>query len=221
MSIVSSLRKVALFEKLSSGELKEIAKISSEVAYPPNKILFSEGDKGAFLYIIVIGSVKIFTEVNGKEKIISILKKGDSFGDLALIDDLERSASAKTLESSILLTISKQAFLNLLENNFSVTKKVLMELSSRLRKTNAHVSDLVFNDGKTNVIKALIQLAIDHGKRIGDIIEINAKITADDISKISGISEDVVDYVLRDLENKNVLSYHQQTIILNLLHLKF
>ncbi|WP_017756667.1 Crp/Fnr family transcriptional regulator [Calidifontibacillus oryziterrae] len=219
MSITSHLKKVSLFEKLSTEELQQIEKIAMKSGYTANKVLFNEGDKGDFLYIILIGSVKIYSIVKGKEKIITILKKGDSFGELALIDDQPRSATAETLEDSVLLCISKQSFMKLMQENFNVTQKVLMQLSARLRKTNEHVTDLVFNDAKTNVIKALIQLSIDHGKRLNDIVEIHVKISTKDISKMAGISPEVVDYVIKDLENKNVLSYYQQKIILNLHHL--
>lgn len=221
MSIIGHLQKISLFEKLSMDELKEVEKISTKIGFPIDKVLFNEGDPGDFLYIILTGSVKIYAEKDSKEKIFSILKKGDSFGELALIDGQQRSASAKTLENSILLSISKQAFMDLLKNNFNVTQKVLMVLSSRLRKTNTHVTDLVFHNAKTNILKALIQLSMDHGKRMNDIIQIDAKITANDISKIAGVSEEVTEYVLKDLEEKRILSYHQQIIILNLSHLKF
>lgn len=217
--IIEHLKKVDIFKNLSTEELTKIERISEQKGFREKTILFNRGDTCSNIYIILVGSVKVYTKINNKEKILSTFQVGENFGELALIDARPRSATAETLESSVLLTISREPFLELLEKNFFTTRKILSEMSRRLRVTNQHVNDLVFHDAKSNIILALINLSKQHGTRTDNVIKINTKINTDDISKYADTSPEVTRLVLQHLESKEIISHRQNAIYIDITNL--
>ena len=176
--MIDILKKVPLFSQLNEEQLGALAHICTRRSITRGIVLFSEKEVGSVFYMVLSGFVKIFTtSSSGEEKILSICKSGESFGELSLIDGKPRSASAQTLEDSVLLTLTGQNFLELLRTHFDITLGIMQELSSRLRDTNQQVFDLTFLDARTRVIKSLIKMANKHGLRNGNTITINFVLT--------------------------------------------
>ena len=205
--IFKLLRNVPLFSELSPDGVNKILNKLKFTKLTPDQLLFREGDIGTSMYIILSGKIRIYnTSPKGEEKAITIFKKGDSFGELALIDGEPRSASAKALSYCELIVLDTFSFHELLQDNYFMVRAILAEFSKRIRKTNSHVHDLVFLDAKTQVVKALVTLANEHGKRIGPtMIEIDIPLTSTEIANLSGISTDVVGHVLENLMQKQFL----------------
>ncbi|MCY9658982.1 Crp/Fnr family transcriptional regulator [Paenibacillus chondroitinus] len=200
------IKKVPLFARLNENQQKALAEICIRRSYKGNTVLFSEKEIGNVFYMVVSGSVKIFTTgSSGEEKILSICKSGESFGELSLIDGKPRSASAQTLENCVLLSMTAQNFLELLRNHFDITLVIMQELSNRLRDTNQQVYDLTFLDARTRVIKSLITLANKHGIRSENKITIKLVLNFDEISQLAGVQKGILMQVIRDLEEKQIL----------------
>ncbi|HHY73676.1 MAG TPA: cyclic nucleotide-binding domain-containing protein [Bacillus bacterium] len=145
VDMLKILSKVPLFEMLSLEELQKIEEVSEVKGYQEGKQLFEEGDIGDTFYVVLIGKVKIYRD----NKYIATFEKGDSFGELAIIDQEPRSATARIIEDSVLLSLSREVFLNFLRNNPDVTIKILEIVCKRLRKTNDNVSGLSAKVSKT------------------------------------------------------------------------
>ena len=205
--MIEYLRKASLFSGLNKAQLQTLATICTRKAYRGNTVLFREKEPGATFYIVVTGSVKIYTSNHaGEEKILSVFHSGDSFGELSLIDGKPRSASAETLEDSILFSLHGQDFINALKNNFDISLAIMRELSNRLRDTNQHVHDLTFLDARTRVIKNLIQLANKGGQRMGTQIVIKTALNYDELARMAGVTKNILMQVLRDLQEKGMLT---------------
>lgn len=202
------IQNVPLFSGISSDGIEKLLSQMVIVKLTPNQVLFREGDVGTSMYIVMNGKIKIYhTSPKGDEKTITIFKKGDSFGELALIDGEPRSASAKALTFSELIKLDAFSFHELLQENYNMVKAILIELAKRIRKTNAQVQDLVFLDAKTLVVKTLINLANEHGKRVGlKKVQIDVPLTMQEIANLSGISIEVVEYVIQYLIQRNFLT---------------
>lgn len=219
--MIQYLQKVSLFAGLNDDQLKSIEAACTRKTYQPGTVLFHEKDLGAMFYIIIQGSIKIYTSnQSGEEKILTILKAGDSFGELSLIDGKPRSASAKTLETSVLYTLSADDFLRLLKSNFEMTRSIMAELCHRLRDTNQHVHDLTFLDARTRVIKNLILLANRHGKRVGSSITFKMALNYDELARMAGVTKEPLIEVIRDLESKEILKISPTEFTLNLANLR-
>lgn len=215
VKVKDKLRAVPLFEHFTDEQLQELEKIVFSQKFQPGFILFREGDSGQTFYIIASGSAKIYTEKDGQEKIITICGTGDSFGELALLDGEKRSASVQILEPSILLSISHNDFFDFLEGDFSFTRQILKQLSSRIRKANSQITDMVFLDVETRVLKVLADLAIKHGMRENNLIRIDIKIGLHEIGKLVGISQHVVNGVLAYLNRKGIITFENRYIYMD------
>src|SRR3989304_626571 len=102
------LKKINLFSSLTDDELEEIEKICVRETQAKGHILFFEGDPGNKCYVIVKGEVRISKMIpNIGEEALAVLKPGDYFGEMALIDKFPRSAHAIANTDMEALAISK------------------------------------------------------------------------------------------------------------------
>lgn len=147
------LSQVYLFRELTPSEIDTLLSISKERRVRKDEIIFKEGDTGDAFYFIVSGSVRISTIVPGVgEEALTILREGEYFGEMALIDDAPRSASAIANDDTILLLIEKDNFRKLLAQETGIAYKLLWvftkTLSARLRKTDEQLKS-IFSIAKT------------------------------------------------------------------------
>lgn len=141
VTTAEALSKVELFKGLSPKGLERVAAIATEEGYPGGHVLFQEGDAGDRLYVIVEGKTRISRRVPGMgEEALAVLGPGSSFGEMALIDEVPRSADAIVHERARLLVLSKEAMQDLLfldkELAYEVLWNTVRILSRRLRETN-------------------------------------------------------------------------------------
>ena len=142
-----ALSKIFLFRELTPSEIDRLVSISREKRVKKNDVVFREGDDGDAFYLIIIGSVRISTIVPGVgEEALTILKEGEYFGEMALIDDVPRSASAIANDDTVLLLIEKENFRKLLAQETALAYKLLWvftkTLSARLRKTDEQLKTI-------------------------------------------------------------------------------
>ncbi len=102
--------------------------------------LFREGDLGTEMYIIQDGQVEILKSVDGKEQSLAVLEKGDFFGEMALLEDLPRTASARALGNCRLLQINGSTFDQMLRSNAEIAVRLMRKLSRRVRESDAQVA---------------------------------------------------------------------------------
>ncbi len=95
--------------------------------------IFREGDLGTEMYIINEGKVEILNEVGGEEQLLAVLEKGDFFGEMSVLEDLPRAASARALTDVRLLQINGSTFDQLLQGNPEIAVRMMRKLSRRLR----------------------------------------------------------------------------------------
>lgn len=150
---VAQLKKVALFESLLPEQLQLIAHIVEEVTVKPSTKIFADGDKADRFYFIVQGKVRISKQVPGiGEEALTILEPGDYFGEMALIEEMPRSADAISNTPCVLGSISKVRFDELLFMNKDLAYDLLWTfvrvLSSRLRETNEKMRAFLVMAGK-------------------------------------------------------------------------
>jgi CRP-like cAMP-binding protein len=135
------LSSVDIFSRLTPEGLALIAEVSTEEQHDAGTVIFRQGDPGDKLYLILSGRVRISREVPGMgEEALAILKEGDVFGEMALLDEAPRSADARVHERCKLLSIPKNGFEDLLflhkDLAYEVLWNVIRTLIRRLRETN-------------------------------------------------------------------------------------
>ncbi|HTY09150.1 MAG TPA: cyclic nucleotide-binding domain-containing protein [Candidatus Edwardsbacteria bacterium] len=136
------LKKVYLFNDLTQQELEKILAIAYEKAFNKEEAVFQEGEIGDAFYIVTEGQVRVSTMIPGVgEEALKVLRPGDYFGEMALIDDFPRSAAVIAHEGPIkLLAVYKRDFKKLMADDKDLANKLMSvfikTLSARLRETN-------------------------------------------------------------------------------------
>jgi NTE family protein len=151
-SKIETLKRLELFEKLPEHILLEIETHLISKTMEEGELVFSEGDNGSNLYLIFEGQVKITIEnKQGDEIQLAILKNGDYFGEMALLTDTCRTATATTIKKTCFQLLSKEDFSELLKKHIEVSILLSEVLSSRLASTNR----LIQNKAEHKIIYTL------------------------------------------------------------------
>lgn len=172
---IQFLRQVALFRSLSDKALLDLSAITIEQTIAPKCIVFKEGDKGDALYIIKNGKINVLKRnSSGVDSILVSLGKGAVIGDMAIIDELPRSASIATIQETTFLIITKDDFRNLLADVPEISFQILKLTTERLRATNVHLKELETSTNQMeDVIRVITKIA-----RKSNLLSLNASIEA-------------------------------------------
>ena len=208
MALTQTLLQVPLFAHLSEEEIKPIADVTRERAYPQNSVIVFEDDPGDAMYVVASGQVKVvLVGDDGREVILSVLGKGDFFGEMALIDDLPRSAHVIAMEDSKLIVLYRADFHRSLEQSPRVALGLLKALSRRLRRADDKIGGLVLLDVPGRIARLLIELA-DQGD--GSII--SRRITHHIIAQMVGTTRETVSRTIKDLADRELIVVTRKTI---------
>ncbi len=212
-----ALKSVPFFANLNESEISSLASKLIIRRFSPNQIIFHLGDPAGLLYIISSGKVKISqSTAEGQEAVLAILGAGDFFGELALLDDSPRSASAETLEDTETLTLHRDEFLNYLDNNPAFARHVLNVLARRIRHLNNQISDIFFLDLPARLARTLILLADQHGRKTADGITIELALTQTDLAEMTGATRVSINKAIGRFRRANWVSIDgREVTILN------
>lgn len=211
----SLLRKFTLFAELDDRELTEIAAVAKGRKYAKEDVVFHADESGDVFCLIREGHVKVtMISPEGKEIILSMLGPGDFFGEMSLLDDEPRSATVIATEPLEVYTIWRSDFLQLLSENFAITRKVLAELSSRLRTASNRIESLATMDVYGRLARFFIDLARDSGKVLDNEYVAVTRPTHQAIANMIGTSRETVSRLIHDLMKQNLLLSEGKTIYL-------
>jgi CRP-like cAMP-binding protein len=111
------------------------------VTHPMGDIIFSEGDIGTEMYILQSGSVELFKQIAGETRVLATLDKGDFFGEMSVLEDLPRTASARAKTDVELVKINGAMFDTMLKSNTEIAVRMMRKLSRRLREVTAMLEE--------------------------------------------------------------------------------
>jgi len=139
--VVDLLAKIHIFAGLQPAYLRRVAAVGTREQYPTGAAVFTEGSEGDKMYLILSGAVRISRQVPGMgEEALAVLRAGNYFGEMSLIDESPRSADAKAHESCELLVLKKDDLEDLLfvdrDLAYDLLWNFVRTLTSRLRDTN-------------------------------------------------------------------------------------
>jgi signal transduction histidine kinase len=143
-SSLEILQSIELFQGLTTEDLQKILKIGQEESFSAGEVIFREGDLAEKFYVILQGKVEVWKNYGlPSQDILAIRGAGDTFGEMALIDELPRSATLKTVEPTLCLVQKKEDFQKLLKENSTITLTLMKSVSAMVRQSNeAFISGL-------------------------------------------------------------------------------
>ncbi|MBO0833226.1 MAG: Crp/Fnr family transcriptional regulator, partial [Actinobacteria bacterium] len=193
------LREAPLFESLSEADAGALRSGIINVHLDRGERLFSEGDSGDKLYIILAGKIKLTKAApDGRENLLSVHGPGEMFGELSLFDPIPRTSSATAVTSADLAGLAHDDLRTWLSSRPEVAMHLLQALAQRLRRINEVKADLVFTDVPGRVAKALLDLADRFGSPGPLGIQVNHDLTQEELAQMVGASRETVNKALAD-----------------------
>ena len=126
------VRAVPIFKELRDDFLVRLASIMDELSFPTNHRIFTEGEEGRALYIVVSGRVRVHL----KSQNLTTLEKGTCFGEMSLFDAEPRSASVTTLTPCDCLMLTQQQLYEAIDETPGIAVNIIRMLSRRIREIN-------------------------------------------------------------------------------------
>jgi CRP-like cAMP-binding protein len=165
-SITERLKSISFFSDMSEHDLQQIAEITEEKTYAKGEAIIEERTSAERFFIIYRGKIEITKQFeDGEQFVLAVHSDGDFFGEMALLDEGPRSATARAVEPTTVLEITRSDFETLLYKAPVVAYHIIRELSSRLRETGALLVSLLhrrnrqlyrsYLDTITTIIKAV------------------------------------------------------------------
>ena len=170
---------------------------------PAGQYLFREGDPGREMFVIQSGKVRLTRNIRGQEKLLADLGAGEFFGEMSIINDKPRTATAVVTEDAQLLVLDPKTFEAMIKANTEIAVRMIKKLAKRLDDANAQIENLLLGDANSRIVHALLQMAQsaqrdDHGHA-------QLHVTADDVSHRTSVDAPKVTEVLARLERSRLV----------------
>ena len=182
------LSYIQLFEGLTPTQLDWVAQHAHRRNFEAGRNVMTIEQPGEAVYVILYGTVKVHIEQGERDVILAILGVGDMLGEMSLIDSVGRSASAVTLESSLLLWMDKNTFNYMLDNFPPVARNLVKIMSARVRLSDQMIQALATLDVNGRVARQLLAFAEKYPREKDGVTQISITLTQGDIADLVGAS---------------------------------
>jgi CRP/FNR family cyclic AMP-dependent transcriptional regulator len=199
------LADIDLFAGMTPTQLDWVAQCAHRRVFEAGRNVLTIEQPGEAVYVILHGTVKIHVEQGDRDVIIAILGTGDLLGEMSLIDSIGRSASAVTLENSLLLWMDKISFSYMLDNFTPVARNLVKILSARVRLSDQLIQALATLDVNGRVARQLLAFAEKYGREKDGATQIRIVLTQSDIADLVGAS--------RKRVNQTMVLFKEQSLI--------
>lgn len=198
---VNALAGVELFAGLPHADVERVAAQWTAKTISAGTILFSAQQPGDGAYVIVRGTIKLHIEQwDGSDVFIDIAGAGDVLGEMSIVENMTRSATAQALEETRVLKIDRAGFEELLRAQPRVAQNLMRILSARLRAANERIQALSRLDVKQRVARQLLLFAIKYGQTRADgAVLIQIRLTQANLADLVGATRERVNQVLGEM----------------------
>jgi CRP-like cAMP-binding protein len=190
------LARNALFANLPASDLEALAAGARERTMQRGETLFRRGDPGTFMLAVLAGEVRIaLTGAAGRDQVLRLLKAGDVFGEMAMLDSRPRSADAVAATNGRLLVLERRDLLARMQHDPDFALRLLAILCDRLRATSAQLEGMLFHDSATRLAASLLGMATGRPQPRVDI-------TQGALGEVIGATRETVNKKLREWEEQ-------------------
>ena len=205
------LRKHPMFCDLEPAALDQLCRYAKLSTLKRGATIFSKGDPGISLYAVISGTVKIsVSSPDGRSAIFNLIGAGDTFGEVALLDGLARTADATANTNCEVFVIDRRDFLPFVRSQPALAMKFIELLCARLRWTSDQVEQVILQDLPGRLASALIRLTEKRQLAPGDR---TIAITQQEISEMVGMTRESINKQLRIWATRNWVRLEHGAIV--------
>ena len=178
--------------------------------------VFHIGDEGDALYGVINGLVRIWVPGSrGRELTLTLMEPGDIFGEIVLLDGLDRTGNATAAVDSTLLMLDRSVFLDVLSKDFSLSLHMIRLLCEKLRGEITRSTEDVFFELGVRLAKRLHSLLMGHGKPSATTGELTLKLSQEELEQMLGVSREAINKQLGSWSREGWLSTKHGKITLH------
>jgi CRP/FNR family cyclic AMP-dependent transcriptional regulator len=183
--------------------------------YEAGAVLFREGDAGDVMYVVQSGEVEIRRVVGDVERVLAVLPAGEFFGEMALINDRPRSATAVVKRAARLLVIEPRTFEAMLRGRTEIAIRLIKTLAGRLERANQQIELLLLPSANHRVVQCLRRLAEEQLAAAGSATEsaIYLPVSTDDIAVRVALPPREVETILERLTTARLVIHARDAAI--------
>jgi CRP-like cAMP-binding protein len=209
------LASAGIFHRVDPSALSALTQQLQPVDFPRAHTIFSQGEPGDRLYIVISGKVKIgHRSRDGRENLLAIMGPSDMFGELSIFDPGPRTSSATTITEVKAVSMDRDALQAWTHNRPEIGAQLLRVLARRLRRTNTNLADLIYTDVPGRVAKQLLQLAQRFGTREGGALRVTHDLTQEEIAQLIGASRETVNKALADFTHRGWIRSDGKSVLI-------
>ena len=198
---------------LTDAERCVVQDASRIVEYHRRRCIYTPGDHGDNLFILLSGVVKLqIVSPEGRELTLGFLRPGNVFGEHAIADPGPRDHIAEAHEDSVVYSVSGAALRRIPERSPGVGFEVMRLLSLHMTAYRARVKELLYRSALARVAHTLLDLAGHHGVKDAEGVVIPLRLSQRDIANLVGLTRETVNFVLKDLRQRKLLENQGRNI---------
>jgi len=202
------LQNFNIFEGMDESAMEEIDRRSKMRKTSKKEILYFPDEPNRTIYFLKEGKVKISrVSEDGRTTTLQLIGPGEIFGETSILGQRIHENVAEAVENSIICTISKEMFQEMLNRNPKLNLKINKFIGFRLRRIEAHVEDLVFKDARERIIAFLSRYVQTFGKKLIDGWMIRPFLTHQEIADLTATSRQTVTTILNEMVNDGKIDY--------------
>jgi CRP/FNR family transcriptional regulator, cyclic AMP receptor protein len=204
------LKKIPFLSALSPSHLREVYRLAEDVTVASGQPVFAKREGADAMFIVLSGRIKIFTHSAAKKrKTFAYLTEGEFFGEMALVEQSGRTASAQAVEPSRLLVIRKRDFQRLLERDPKLSLYLLRTVCERLRRANEEIEGLLFRNILGRVAKAMLELGKASGEPRDGGLVLKEKFTQQELADLVGTTREPLTRALSSLRRAGLVEQRE------------
>jgi CRP-like cAMP-binding protein len=171
--------------------------------FPKGTVLFHEGETGKEMFVLQAGKVVIAKTVRDTVKILATLGPGEFFGEMALISNRPRNATATVEEPSRLLVIDPKTFEGMIRGNAEIAVRMIKKLAERLDEADAQIENLLLADPGSRVVHQILHACQSRGRPLEEGVEIDLNVR--ELPRLTGVGEPGIRAELQRMERSGLV----------------
>jgi CRP-like cAMP-binding protein len=209
------LQNIDLFKEMAKEEMETLDRITSMSSAKKKEPIYLPGDPSRQVYLLKSGRVKIsrITE-DGREVTLALLRPGEIFGELEVLEETPRDTMAEALDDTELCIIQQEDFLKILKARPDLSIRLTKLIGFRLRNIESRIEELVFRDVPARLAHVLLEMAKEFGKQEGDGVRIGVRLTHQDLANLIGSTRETVSATLGDFKRQGLLHLDGRSILI-------
>ena len=207
-AIVDLLGKSALFGSLADPDRTAIAARMRRVDFDPDQMIFSRGDPGREIYLVLEGRIRLsILSSDGRELSFAHAGPGNIFGEIATLDGGERTAGATAISRVQAMALPQRAMLELIENNPKVAKAAIHFLCTRLRETDQRLEAIALHRIEVRLARLMLSaLKLQSPGATGQNVALDLGMSQGELALLIGASRPKVNIALTMLEDMGAIA---------------